>query len=379
MVRFFSLLVVATVWAATFAPAAAQRFRAVVPYDLEHGKPVATVEVNGQRARFLIDTGGPCSVSHTLAQRLGLRPIGAHQGHDSNGQPLDVQIARFDSLRLGGVTFSALDAVMWRESDPIEQFGVDGIVGFNLLQMGILKLSHRDRKAIFTTVAEGLGPDSVQPLAMLPDPFVPLVALRIGEHAVDTVMFDSGAQSLYEMSQRAYSRLAADTAAVRHLATGFGILSMGAAGVEPPSVKHRLLLPELRVGDGRFAQLTTITTDGLDSRLGADLLHWGDVAIDYRRGLFYFLPFNRAARPNLHAPEWDVGPIMTNGQITAGMVWDESLPIRCGDRITAVNGRPSTPPAPGQMPSLSMPGDAATLTFLSAATGRESTITIRRR
>lgn len=364
------------------AIAAAQRFRTVVPFVNERGKLMTEVVVNGHKGRFLIDTGAPCCISHSFAKKIGLAQEGIQQRFvDSNGQQLSTHLVTLDSLRLGAVTFQKLSAVRWEEGNMVEQYGVDGIVGYNLLQMGVVLFDGRNQRMGFASIDRAPKLDPTQGIPLLDDPYLTLIPLRIGGTAIDTAMFDSGSFDLYEMSSQSHARLAHDTTSIKRLNTGRGILSFGAAGIEQQSLKHRLLLPTLSLGEHRFANVTTITTDADNSRLGTALLHFGDIAIDYQRGYFYYMPHDSTAIPNLYEKEWEVVITITDNHLTAGMVWNEQLPIRSGDRITAINGQRFEhidPYAATTSRLIQMPGDTASITFISSASKQEQTITIRR-
>lgn len=359
----------------------AQRFRAIVPYTNEGGKLIVSLRVNGQTARFLLDTGAPCCVSHEFATRIGLKAGALQTGEDSNGRSVQTALVTFDSLQLGAVTFRAVQAMKWEEGNPTSQL-IDGILGYNLLRMGIVKWDTQHRQFIFTTLSEGLGLDPSRALPLLPHDYVPMVAIRLGKTATDTVMFDSGAEGFYEMSQRQVQRLTAHRSTARILATAQGALSMGASGIEDATTKHRILIPDLEVSRFHFSDVATITTDGTSSRLGSALLNYGDVAIDFLHNSFYFLPHSTAVSPvKAYLPEWEVVPTITErGEVVAGIVWNHKLPIQQGDRIVEINGQRcehidftkaiSTPP-------FRLSGKKTDIVFLSKASDKEQRITIR--
>ena len=320
--------------------AAAQRFRAIVPYVNEGGKLIVSLKVNGQQGRFLLDTGAPCCVSHEFASRIGLKAGEMRTGEDSNGRAVQASLVSLDSLQLGAVTFRNIQAMQWEKGNPTAQL-IDGILGYNLLRMGIVKWDTRQRQFIFTTLTEGLGLDPSRALPLLPNDYVPMVAVRLGKSDTDTVMFDSGAEGFYEMSNRQRERLTQSSSTARILATANGTLSMGASGIEGVTTKHRILIPQMEIARFRFADVATTTTDGTSSRLGSMLFNYGDVAIDFPRRAFYFLPHPSQKAPlKVYQPEWEVVPTVTaDGTIVAGIVWNAKLPIHQGDRIVEINGQ----------------------------------------
>ena len=256
---FLRSLVLGCLLISTSLFTAAQRFRAIVPYVNEGGKLLVSLKVNGQQGRFLLDTGAPCCVSHEFATRIGLKAGEMRTGEDSNGRAVQASLVNLDSLQLGAVTFRNIQAMQWEKGNPTAQL-IDGILGYNLLRMGIVKWDTQQRQFIFTTLSEGLGLDFSRALPLLPNDYVPMVAVRLGKTDLDTVMFDSGAEGFYEMSNRQRERLTQHRSTARILSTADGTLSMGASGIEGVSTKHRILIPQMEIAHFRFADVATTPT-----------------------------------------------------------------------------------------------------------------------
>lgn len=359
----------------------AQYFRTTVAYHTTNGKMMTDVFINGQKAHMLIDTGAPCCISYSFAQKLGIQPQQSMKSSDSNGQTVQSHLVTLDSLRIGNTTFNQLQALRWEKGNMVEQFGVDGIIGYNLMRMGIVKFDATHHQLTFTNFRKDLGIASQLPLPLVPHSFVPLISIPLTPTLCDTVMFDSGAAAFYEMSNNTYHRLPEKHKGIRLLASGKGILSLGASGIESASTKHRLAIKKIKIGAQTFKDVTTITTSGYDSRLGAALLLYGDVVIDFKRQLFYYLPFAPKQSPKLYQPEWEVVITVMHNHLTAGMVWNKDLPIKCGDRIIAINGKRYEQvdmKTATTTPLIHMNGDKANITFWNARTQKEETITIKK-
>ena len=162
------------------------------------------------------------------------------------------------------------------EGNMVEQFGVDGIVGYNLMRQGIVKFDGRNHLFTLTNDTTGLGINLNYSILLTDDPYSTMVPIRVG-NVIDTVMFDTGALDFYEMSNRFYERVKTDSTHFHRLASGRGILSLGAAGLEAESLKHRILIPHCHIGNIPFSNLTTTTTDAIDSRIGSNVLLHGDI------------------------------------------------------------------------------------------------------
>ena len=143
----------------------------------ENGKLIVTAFVNGVPGRFIVDTGAPCCVSHSFAAKAGIRDEGrTAQGVDSNGAAVSTSVANIPSLKLDSVfTFTRLQAMKWAEGDMLENLHIDGVIGYNLLKQGILKLDARTGSMTFTSYDGGLGIDYTRAIPMLPDTYLTLL------------------------------------------------------------------------------------------------------------------------------------------------------------------------------------------------------------
>lgn len=109
-----------------------------VAWDGGHALPLCDVVVNGQAGRFVLDTGtGDCLLDSAFARRAGIEPGPYDQARFAGGRIGHWQLARIDSLSIGGSRFSRLPASVApldRAFSHFEGVSVDGIVGAGLLR-----------------------------------------------------------------------------------------------------------------------------------------------------------------------------------------------------------------------------------------------------
>lgn len=317
------------------------QYRVTLPYVMENGKITINAEVNGHQGRFLVDTGAPCSLTYSFMQRAGIVPFDSIQVQDSNGHLLTTRVAELESLKLNGFTFSRLQAICLEKGNMVENFKIDGIIGYNLMKMGIVKLDGSNHTFTLTSSEKGLGIDSLYAIPLVKDPYLVRIPVRFADNEQDTVMFDSGASSFYAMSATSHRRLSEKkTNSFEQLGKGVGILSLGVSGVEKASVKYRLKIPHFSIGNHSFRNVTTITTYAMDSRIGSGLLNHGDIVINYRKGMFYYIPSVSGEIPDMYQKEWDAVITVIDNYLTVGMVWNtEESPLKGGERIVEIEGK----------------------------------------
>lgn len=371
---FFVFLLVAL-------PVSAQ-FHAVAPYVEEHGKMMVEAEINGHKGRFLLDTAAPCAVTYSFMRRAGVPVVDSLRVVDSNGNIMSTDVVALDSLKLGDVNFTRMQAICLQKGNIVEEFKVDGVIGYNLMRMGCVKFDSRRRLFTLTSRHPALRSDSIQRIPLIRDRFMAYIPVGIGCNSVDTVMFDTGASGFYNMAGLIHSRLReSDSASFEQLGHGKGILSLGVAGVEMASEKYRLKIHEFKVGEASFSNVTTITTDGF-SRVGSGLLRYGDVIIDYPENMFYFNPFSPGEKHDLYEKEWDAVITVIDDRLTIGMVWNpEDSPFKGGERITEIEGRryDNVNLHDATNGSVYLPDTEARVKYIDPVSGEERETIIRRR
>lgn len=315
----------------------AAQFCARIPYRLVGEKMMVKATVNGVEGNFLFDTGAPVCVSYSFAQKLGLNGGTKVSFQDSNGQQSESDVVVLNRVLLGGVEFSRVECAVFEKGNMVEGFGVDGIIGYTLFGDKIVELNSRSKEITISNDPDYFSLNPAWASEMMAGAFVPYIQVRLGEHLLDTVMFDSGAGGFYDLSMKSFQRMKGKEA-LQLLSQGHGILSLGASGLEDKTVKYRVVIPDFSFGSGKFKCVTSVTTLG-DSRLGSGVLRYGIVTLDYPKRQFYFQPFSEVA-PELYRKEWNVVITVMDGYLTAGFIWESMQnQLEGGERIVEVNGK----------------------------------------
>ena len=165
------------------------------PLEIILDKPYVSVMVNGKGPfRFLVDTGtgGQALITPALAEQLLLPVVGRARLKDPSGLGEQrSEIASIDSLKVAGVEFSDVEAVV---HNLYGDANCQGVLGFTLFEDYLLTLDFPGRRMVLTPgeIEEGSG-GSVLPFRM-PDG-VPIVTLKIGEQELEA-QIDSGGTGL---------------------------------------------------------------------------------------------------------------------------------------------------------------------------------------
>lgn len=351
-----------------------------IPYRNVAGKMQVKVSVGGVEGLFIFDTGAPVCLTHSFAQKVNLEKLQELEFVDSNGEIIRQDIYLLDALRVGDTDFTKVQTVVFEEGNMIEQMGIDGVLGYTVFAGQIVALDAVNHEIVISDLEDRFPMKSEYACRMLNSDYTPMIELKVNGQVADTVLFDSGAGGFWNVSAERFMQLK-KAGAVRQLSKGRGIISFGAAGLEKDTERYRLLAEEVEVGGVKFRDVTAETTTGM-SRIGTDLLYYGKVVMDYRKGLFYFIPDKPDEVPSMYAKTWNVEITVMDNFLTAGFIWESaSEDLSGGERIVGVNGKRY-----GEVDLyeamttnlVNLSGEEATIVVLDKQTGKEREVIIRK-
>ena len=143
------LLVVCWLAAAQTVCARKPAVRFDLPYTLERGKCVVTVETAAGPRRFAFDTGASQTcISERLSRELGLAASGRGTSGDFEGHRHAITYVRVPYLRMGEATYSDRQVIVLPDSSYIFRcLGFDGIAGSDLLRGFVVRMPMPTRRS----------------------------------------------------------------------------------------------------------------------------------------------------------------------------------------------------------------------------------------
>jgi hypothetical protein len=140
------------------------------------------------------------------------------------------------------------------------------------------------------------------------------------------------------MSFRTYNWLI--NSIVEKIAENEGSLGFGIHGFYANQEYLLLSIPEFTVNKMTFNDVIATTTYEDNSRLGAKLLQYGKVTLDYKKKRFYFEPFEVINKCGLSKVPWQIDFTFQNNKMVVGIIWDRTLEaqINLGDEVLSING-----------------------------------------
>lgn len=161
---------------------------------IDGGMPAIELMVNGKGPfLFAIDTGaeGGPRLDSSLMEKLELKPSGQMRAGDPSGRnPQMADTVKLDSVEVGGLRFTGLDATSRNYKNSPRPLAADGIIGLGLFLDYLLTL---DFPAKVVRISRGELPkaDGQEILDYKPEHGIPSVELSVGGTKI-TAHLDSG-------------------------------------------------------------------------------------------------------------------------------------------------------------------------------------------
>lgn len=324
-----------------------KNYHQTVKYQKNKNKIIVNVSVHGKNYKFLLDTGAPFSVSKKFFEENHLQKKAAINILDASGKKSEVITTTLPRLQIGEISFLNSEGIVLPDSASVltDCFKIDGIIGSNMLRNSVLQIDDKRQEITITKNARTLNLQKVpyQPMklsAFQSNPQITLILQKGTERLADNLLFDSGMDSFYDMSYEAY-QFFNKKYVLELIAEGKGSMVWGLHGYEKPKPMALFNIPSVIVNDHRFNNVTVSTTPAHESRLGALLLEYGKVTLDYSKKRFYFEPYSKEENhKNLSQRPMGISPIVLDSKLAVGIIWDKALEgqVNVGDEILHVNG-----------------------------------------
>ena len=319
----------------------AQQYKSVLPYRMVGGKMLVDMKVNGESRAFIFDTGaGKTSLTAEFCEEYGLAEGDSLMAVDANGKQTGLPTVMIESLLTpdGKINFHGVQAMKLPSPSPFECFDADGLLGSDILAQLIVEIDGR-AKTITLTSAERPSAVSLRRMVPFVQAGMPIIALQAGRGNTLVCLFDTGCPGFMNLKDADFEALRSAAAfEVEDEGYGEGAISVG--GMGSTDTLYRVRFPRLSVGSAKFANVSVETSTPPYTLLGAGLLDYGRVTIDYPRGRFYFEPYEE--KHDLTEKHHDLALRVKDGDLVVSLVWSAMKGVvEIGDKVLEINGRPT--------------------------------------
>ena len=312
-------------------------------YENKNGKIIIKVSINQNEYDFLLDTGATTAISENLYDFIKTNKLGSVKIKDQSGITDSLEVVSIPEIIINEIKFKEIPAFVSKSGlNPIfECFKIDGIIGSNLLRNSTIQFDSQKNEIILTDNSKNLRLKKRDAIEMKVNkiqssPFIPIKLIKEKHEGNGYVLFDSGDNDFYVISNTAYHQLQSQVDIFETIAKNVGTYSMGLFGTATQNEHLALKIKKLKIGDIDFNNVITKTTYGETSRIGSELLKYGKVTLDYKKEQFWLESFDEEKSIEMTEIMWPIEPILNDkNEIVVGIVWDNSLKnkINLGDKI----------------------------------------------
>ncbi|MEO1654113.1 MAG: hypothetical protein AAFU64_11235, partial [Bacteroidota bacterium] len=120
---------------------------------------------------------------------------------------------------------------------------------------------------------------------------------------------------------------------------GKGSNSFGLLGLADDTLNYRVYIPQLNINKASFLNVQESSTPDDKSRIGAGLLQYGDVTLDFLNRRFYFEAHQEVN--DLKENLFPISMAYDNDKLIVGILWDSAYEaqISSGDQILSINDK----------------------------------------
>lgn len=311
-------------------------------FEFEKNKIIIPVKIQDKTYRFLLDTGAPNIISKELMEAIQPKLVETLSTSDANNIRQDLKVVSLESIHLGSVEFNNFSALVFNlnGNDVFKCFGIDGFIGSNMLRHLIIQIDAKQKTLTITDKVKRLelNKQHSKKIDLIGNQSSPY--LKIGlegiDSAQDLVLIDTGMGNLYDISKDNYNQLKSKDI-YNEIGSSEGASSLSLFGEVSPNKQTRVHLPKLTINNFEINNIITHTDQGNESKIGAELLNYGVMTLDYKNKRFYFESYNKSLEWN---GDFGFTQTLKNNKLVVGYVWDEDLKskIKYGDEILQING-----------------------------------------
>lgn len=318
-----------------------------IKFNLEYGKIILPIQINGRIEKFILDTGAPTAVFESLFSDLELEEQNAGEFKDGVGNTFSLRVTTIESYKLGNTLFKDVPAVILDRSTTefLTCFDITGLIGSNSLRNCIVQIDMKNRLLIISNDLDLLDVDEHSSTPMLLDEYqsMPYVQVELGEDYYIGACLDSGDPSFISISNSNMEKLV-DEGNAEIFCKGYGKTAVS-LGVDTFSRRYYLNVDQIGVGESNFINSEVFVYDNSeDDRLGLEICNYGIVTIDYINGMFGFK--NYESTLGIDFIKEGIGKGFNiypdTEKYIIGIVWEGSpadkLNLHPGQEIVEVNG-----------------------------------------
>jgi|GEM_PF-1676151 len=312
------------------------------PIKVLNTKLYVEVSIANKARRFVFDTGSPSMIDLAIVKELGLKAIGKNRGVDAHGASIETDIVQTD-IRIGNTTIKKLPmmAANFSESIAIKEFVGDGVLGSDLLPLGVWQLDLSTSTLRFDTDIKKLpNLKRTKKLKMYQFgyPYMPIFDIRLAKDARSKALLDTGSPTFFAISPADFAG-AKKASGIGSIISGYGSPGHSLGGQAPNTELKQIQLKNLSIGKLKLGKVVAQTRDLNPSLIGSKLLENYIITFDSKSESAFFRKYSDSP---FSSPSFGFS-LAFSDHIFIGSVWDntpaEAAGLKPGIKLMSINGR----------------------------------------
>ncbi len=312
-------------------------------YEWINEKIIIPVEIEGQTYRFVLDTGAPNIITTNLNEKITTNFQQRILITDANNKKDSLDLVTIPLMKIGGISYKDMPSLVNKKDANFifDCFEIDGFIGSNLLRNSIVQILSKEKLIRLTDDKKRLSLNKKQATKIeFPDrqstPYI-WIELSGNRKAREQVFIDTGMSGFYDLANK-HLEIFQKNNIFNINSEAIGIQGTGLFGPEEESTYYKLTVPKMEINKAIFKDIAVITTNDNNSRIGTEILLYGNVTIDYINARFYYEPFENVV--DLKEKSFDFTPTIMDHKLVVGLVWNDDLrqQMKYGDQIVEING-----------------------------------------
>lgn len=294
---------------------------------------VIEMKINGTPQRMIFDTGGKTLISNELFEDLKLSAVDSLEVIDSNSIKTYYRQTTLNSISTMGneIDFTGFPAFLPAGENPFKCFGVEGLIGNDLLGGIILTIDHKSKTITMETAEEA---PKVSPRVMhrfVKAGTAPLIGVNIDDKQY-VMLFDTGCGGFLNLKSADFND---SSHCVVDQTSSEG--SFGLSGKSARKDSKRISFNTMVLGAAKFKNIVAETATPPHTLIGTKILEYGRVTIDFARRILYFEAYEK--ENNMESPLRDLLLKVEDGKLVVSTVWGKYKDtFEPGDLVTHING-----------------------------------------
>lgn len=315
-------------------------YNEVINFEIINGKIIIPVVIEGKIYRFLFDTGAPNTLNSNVFQSSN--NAGQINVSDANNKKeklalTSVEIFKINNLEFEDYVFMQYD---FSQNFVFNCLNLGGIIGSNSFVNSVVKIDYLNKRIYITDKIQNLSPTTKANMMKLrgkqKSPYFEITL--VGKNRVyEELLFDTGYNGFYSQSNRAFSIFQHEHV-LDSIKTKSAQLSISLFGSDIESDKSIFTIPKINLSSSTFLNVVAYSSNDNNSKIGTELLKYGNIILDFKRSKYYFEPHSDSI--NLYKPYPLFAPSYNNGKLIVGMIVNDALEkqITVGDEIISIDG-----------------------------------------